>query len=315
MPKHGLAGWLLVLLTSALPALGAPHVAAAATRGSVPAAAAAPAGSDSLLPGWMIQSSSLAGTAGAVISQPGFSTAGWAPAPSRSTVLGALVDDGRFGFDPWFSNNLTRIGTAAYRVPWWFREDFALGAGVDHTFLRVNGIIPRADVWVNGRLVAGRAQVAGAYNVQELDVTAAVHQGTNTVALLVYPADPMKDLVIGWIDWNQWPPDNNMGPWRGVELLESGPVTLRGPRVQTSLALPGLNRAALTVRVDVHNAGAQPAAATVAGTIAPEAGTGGIAFQQAVTLAAGETRTLTFAPATQPQLDVANPQVWWPAEL
>jgi len=38
----------------------------------------------------------------------------------------------------------------------------------------------------------------------------------------VYPGDPRTGLTIGWVDWNPTPPDNNMGPWRGVEIVRTG---------------------------------------------------------------------------------------------
>ena len=104
--------------------------------------------------------------------------------------------------------------------------------------LRINGIIASADVWLNGNLVADHAAVAGAYPVHELDVTCWVHGGTNTLALRVHPDDPRKSLSIGWVDWNPTPPDNNMGPWRGVDILRTGPVRILYPQVTSALSLP-----------------------------------------------------------------------------
>ena len=88
-------------------------------------------------------------------------------------------------------------------------------------------MIASADVWLNGNLVAEQAAVAGAYPVHELDVTRWVHAGTNTLALRVHPGDPRTSLSIGWVDWNPTPPDNNMGPWRGVDIVRTGPVEIR----------------------------------------------------------------------------------------
>jgi exo-1,4-beta-D-glucosaminidase len=71
---------------------------------------------------------------------------------------------------------------------------------------------------LNGHRVADQTVVAGAYPVNEFDVTPWVRTGSNIISLQVPPADPQEDLSIGWVDWNPSPPDNNMGPWRGVEI-------------------------------------------------------------------------------------------------
>ena len=68
--------------------------------------------------------------------------------------------------------------------------------------------------------------VAGAYPVHEFDVTRWVHAGINALALRVHPGDPRTSLSIGWVDWNPTPPDNNMGPWRGVDIVRTGPVEI-----------------------------------------------------------------------------------------
>lgn len=133
-----------------------------------------------------------------------------------------------------------------------------------HTVLHLAGVIPRADGWLNGTRIAdagtvadggfvgsgsvGSGFVGGAHNATDIDVTSLVRPGVNALALRVEPADPRADLAIGWIDWNPWPPDNNMGIWQDVTLHQSGPVTLSDTRVGTALALPGLGSADVTVR-------------------------------------------------------------------
>ncbi|HLJ66436.1 MAG TPA: glycoside hydrolase family 2 [Chloroflexota bacterium] len=308
--------WLLLLSLLVMPAPAAAGSAAATARGGGASPLVTGAGGDALIPAWNIQSSARAGLDGGAISSSGYSANGWYAAPARSTVLGALVDDGRYPFDPFYSDNLNRISGEEFTVPWWFRADISLGStsGV-HTFLRLNGVIPRADVWVNGIQVASHDSLAGAFNVQELDITNQVRAGMNAVAVLVYPANPLRDLIMGWIDWNQWPPDNNMGLWRGVDVLQAGPVTLRGPRADTTVELPGLDSADLTVRADLTNLSGGPVTATVSGSINPEGGSGAIELSQTVSLAAGATTTVTFSPGMYPQLHLDHPRIWWPSQL
>ena len=129
-------------------------------------------------------------------------------------------------------------------------------------------MIASADVWLNGNLVAEQAAVAGAYPVHELDVTRWVRSGLNTLALRVHPGDPRTSLSIGWVDWNPTPPDNNMGPWRGVDIVRRGPVEIGSPQVTSTLSLPDLSRAALTVKVQARNLDASAHDATITGVVA-----------------------------------------------
>ena len=175
--------------------------------------------------------------------------------------------------------------------------------------LRINGMIASADVWLNGHLVAEQATVAGAYPVHELDVTRWVHAGINTLALRVHPGDPRTSLSIGWVDWNPTPPDNNMGPWRGVDIVRTGPVQIRFPQVTSTLSLPDLARAALTVKVEARNLDASAHDATITGVVA------GVSLRRTIHLAPGETQTVSFSPKSDPALDLNHPQVWWPVGM
>src|SRR5713226_7982968 len=114
---------------------------------------------------------------------------------------------------------------------------------------------------------------------------------------------------MSWIDWNPPPPDNNMGIFRDVVVRRSAAVALRSALVLTKVSVPSLNRADLTVKVDVRNDSAAPVNAVVTGSI------GAASFSQGASLAGGATRTLTFDPASIPQLSLANPQIWWPAGM
>ncbi|GAA2360087.1 glycosyl hydrolase 2 galactose-binding domain-containing protein [Dactylosporangium salmoneum] len=301
--------WRLLVGAATLVALGGPGTATASAR---PAAAAPPAavpvsaapGESTAIPGFVIQSSGKTSDNGGTISQPGYAASGWFAVPARSTVLAGLLYNNVYP-DPFYSTNMKSIPTADFTVPWWYRADFSLGAETGlHTFVNVSGVLSKADVWVNGTQVATSGTVAGAYTQHELDLTAIVHSGVNSIAVKVYPNDPNRDLTMGWIDWVQTPPDKNMGIVRDVLLRRSGTVALRNAHVVTKLSTPALDSATLTAKVDVRNDAAAAVTATVAGSVA------GTSLSQAVSLAAHETKTVTF-----PQVTLANPQVWWPAGM
>jgi len=273
------------------------------------------AGSVTAIAHWQIQSSAKAQESGAKVSSPGFSTDGWYPVSGRATVMAGLLENGKYE-NVFYSDNLRAVeepdasGTM-FVIPWWYRTQFivAEGAQATYTFLRINGMIPSADVWLNGQLIAEHSAVAGAYPVRELDVTRWVHVGTNTLALRVHPGDPRTSLSIGWVDWNPTPPDNNMGPWRGVEIVRTGPVQIRFPHVTSALALPDLARAALTVKLEARNLDTSAHEATIAGVVA------GISLRRTIHLAPGETQTVLFSPKSDPALDLRHPQVWWPVGM
>src|SRR6516225_12086642 len=270
------------------------------------------AGSVTAIAHWQIQSSAKAQQSGAEVSASGFSTHGWYPVSSRATVMAGLLENGTYQ-NVFYADNLRAVeepdsGSNLFVIPWWYHTAFTLPevARQTRTLLRINGMIAGADVWLNGQLVAEQAAVAGAYPVHELDVTSWAHAGVNTLALRVHPADPRMSLSISWQDWNPTPPDNNMGPWRGVDVVRTGPVQIRFPQVTSTLPLPDLARAALTVKVEARNLDAATHDATITGDVA------GVSLRRTIHLAPGQTQTVSFTPQSDPALDLDHPQVWWP---
>ncbi|WP_239949854.1 glycoside hydrolase family 2 protein [Dyella terrae] len=265
---------------------------------------------------WQIQDSAKAQEGGADISATGFATKEWYPVSGRATVMAGLLENHAFKNDVFYSDNLRAVQVPdasgnLFVTPWWYRTDITLtkNPAGRHTLLRANGLIASADVWLNGHQVADHADVAGAYPVYEFDVTRWVHAGANVLAMQIHPADPRKSLSIGWVDWNPTPPDNNMGPWRGVDIVQTGPVALSYPEVLSALSLPDLSHATLTVKVTAKNLDTVAHDATIAGTVA------GVALQQTVHLASGQTQVVSFSPATTPGLALDHPKIWWPVGM
>lgn len=265
---------------------------------------AAGPGQVSTVPDWRMQTSKTATQSGEVISGATYSDSGWLTVPARSTVMAGLIANNKYG-DVNYSDNLKKANRADFQVPWWYRKVFQADPqpGVN-TFLKLNGgVIARGEVWLNGKKVAGADTVIGAYPNFEFDVTSLLKKGDNALAIKASPSDPAKDLVIHFIDWSQLPPDRNQGLHRNVDLTQSGPVSLRGLHVLTDLPLPNLDSAAVTVKVEARNNTGSAVTTTVAGSAA------GRHYSQNVSLAANETKTVTFP------LNVANPQLWWPFQM
>ena len=277
--------------------------------------------------GWRIQSSALVKERGDTISQNKYQPKNWHAATVPSTVVGTLVEDKIYP-DPLVDKNLRLIPGCSYpiganfsnlplpedspfRVSWWYRTQFSLPASYrgKNVWLNFAGINFRANIWLNGQQIATSDQIAGTFRTHELNIKNAVRAGElNTLAVEVFPSQP-DDLGWTWVDWNPTPPDKNMGIFRDVYLTSSGPVTLRYPQVITDLDLPSLEQARLTVNADVQNA----TEAVVEGTLS--ARIEGLRFSQNLKLGPQETRSVTFTPDEFPQLNFANPRLWWPVHM
>jgi exo-1,4-beta-D-glucosaminidase len=169
-------------------------------------------------------------------------------------------------------------------------------------WLDFEGINYRANIWLNGKLIADDKQVAGAYRTYEFNVTAAIHAGKpNVLAVEVFAPKP-DNLAITWVDWNPSPPDKEMGLWRDVYVTTTGPVALRHSQVITTVDMPALDKAHLAISADVQNAGDRPVKALIEGRIE------GIHIEQTVELAPHEKQRVEFAPVT-----IGQPRLWWPS--
>ena len=306
-----IAGTPTIRVMTLLAALAGTSLACAGSP-FAPTRTADDAGSVTAIAHWQIQSSAKAQQSGAEVSSAGFSTRGWYPVSGRATVMAGLLQNGKYP-NVFYGDNLRAVEEPdssgnLFVIPWWYRTEFTLreGARGTRTLLRINGMIASAEAWLNGHPVAEQAAVAGAYPVHELDVTQWVHAGINTLALRVHPGDPRTSLSIGWVDWNPTPPDNNMGPWRGVDIVRTGPVQIRFPQVISSLSLPDLSRAALTVKVEARNLDASAHEATITGVVA------GVSLRRTIHLAPDQAQTVSFSPRSDPALDLDHPHVWWP---
>lgn len=300
-------------------------MAAAAPQKATTASSAPPTSSRiSLHDGWSLQSSCKISATGEQISAPGFNAQGWHKATVPTTVVAALVADKTFP-DPYYGMNLKSFPGMDYsskeffanqpmpedspfRCSWWYRTDFRLpAAGKQATWLHLDGVNYRANVWVNGKKVADAKDVAGTFRIFEFDVSKLVHAGANGLAIEV-SAPTEHDLAITWVDWNPTPPDKDMGLWKDVYLTHSGPVALRHPFVTSKLG-DGNKSAALTVSADLHNDTDAPVKGELRAEVA------GIRASQQVEVPAGEWKTVTFTPEQFSQLNIKGPKLWWPYQM
>ena len=277
--------------------------------------------------GWMIQSSCKVAATGARISVPGFRTDGWHATTVPSTVVAALVADKTFP-DPYFGDNLRSIPGMSYpigkmfsvlpmpkdspfRCSWWYRTEFPLPKDFAgrQVWLHFDGINNRANIWLNGRKIAGASDVAGAYRTYEFNITPLLARGRPNVLAVEVIAPTEHDLGINWVDWNPTPPDKDMGIFRAVYLRATGPVEIRDPQVITHFPSAALDRADLTVEAELHNATSAQVTANLQVSLE------GLTLRQDVALAPLEIRTVRFTPEKFPALRIRNPELWWPHQM
>jgi exo-1,4-beta-D-glucosaminidase len=281
--------------------------------------------------GWKVQSSAQVPASGNQVSEPGFSTRGWYPTSTPKTVFAVLVENGVYK-NPYFGMNLRSFPGVAYKiggqfaneempadspyaVPWWYRNEFDVPAADKgkQIWMQFRGINYRAEIWINGKKVAGSDEVVGAFRRYDFNVTEFLRPGAKNAVAVSVSAPKAGELGITWVDWNPAPPDKDMGLWQEVVLSTSGPVAVRHPFVETRLDLPKAEIAHLTVRAFLNNATSEPVQGTLRGKIAG----GGLAidFAKDVELAANESKEIMISPDTVPSLNLLRPKLWWPYQM
>ena len=275
---------------------------------------------------WRMQSSCQDSAKGEQISLPGFDTSKWHPAEVPGTAVGALVADKTLP-DPNYGLNLKQFpgfvsdaralfsnadmpADSPFHCSYWFRTEFTgpTTTQKQNSWLHFLGINYRANIWLNGKKIGDRADVAGAFRTFEFRVGDLLKkEARNALAVEVF-APEKYDLGITWVDWNPTPPDKDMGIWREVFLSGSGDVTLRRPFVASKLT-SDYKSAELTASAVVTNTWDHPVKAVVRLDIEDTH------LSQPVELAAKESRTLQFTPEKFPQLKLAKPHLWWPYQM
>ena len=255
---------------------------------------------------WQIHTSYKISEGGSVISTPNFVPKDWYKVEVPTTVLAALVKNGVYK-NIYYNRNLTKITPYQFNVPWWYRTTFTLPevAAGQTTRLRFNGINYRADIWLNGHKIASKDTLEGSFQRFTIDVSRYVRQGNNILAVEVTRPGP-GDLAVGFVDWNPEPADHDMGIWRTVHLLVSGPVSVDQPFVETKVDTATLKHADLTVSALLRNHSEKPVKGTLEGTIGDN-----IHISQVVALSPGASKKVVFTPDQYHQLSMNHPKLWW----
>ncbi|KAK0714091.1 glycoside hydrolase superfamily [Lasiosphaeria miniovina] len=270
------------------------------------------AGQAAAIPSWDLQSSSKAGGDLAALSKTGVDTSSWHHvAASKCTLMGCLVQSGVYDDTQlFFSDNLSKVDSDQFLVPWLYRNEFALDdpAPGKHYFLKTHGITSRADIFLNGKQVADKSVQAGAYGGHTYDITSFADR-KNAIVIRAYPTSYYYDFAIGWVDWNYWPNDNGTGVWRDVEVKQTGSVALGPLRVVTQLdSSLGAQPANVTLKSKAQNLETTAVTVTATGSVTPASGGDPVAFSKKVTIPALSTVDIVLGTA------IKKPAIWWPKQ-
>ncbi|MBN2595000.1 MAG: hypothetical protein JXA81_15955 [Sedimentisphaerales bacterium] len=271
------------------------------------------AGPDNLfrtfLQSWKIRSGDQVPAGGEDISTSDFNTNGWFNTRVPSTVLASLVELGQYR-DIYFGMNLKDVPKDRFEQPWWYRNEFVSNDNNADTvtLLEFDGINYAANVWLNGRQIADRKQVFGAFRRFSFDISDFVTKGKNVLALEVVPPAP-GDFSTGFVDWNPPPPDRNMGIFRPVTLRHCKNVSIDNPFIRTNLDTDELDRADITVSAELTNHSDRSVTGVLTGSIES------IKFEKSITLNAGQQKTIIFTTDDYKNLLIDNPRLWWPCEI
>jgi hypothetical protein len=229
-----------------------------------------------------------------------------------------------------------------WKKPYWYRTTFSVPAADrgKHFELIFKGINYRAEVWLNGTLLADSAHMVGMFSEFDLDASASIHSGAeNALAVKIYPLDdpglpstpqlkalgdffdnggPTGDIgknvtmlsSVGW-DWIPEVHDRNIGIWQPVYLRTTGAVVISKPQVITDLPnLPDTSVAKITINYSLINFGAKSNQGTVRVTIVPENFTGEpISFTKMMKTDGGKGVGTVDGKEV---LTINHPHLWWP---
>lgn len=222
--------------------------------------------------------------------------------------MGCLLHAGVYhDSELFYSDNLQSFNSSPFAVPWLYRSEFVLSSAPgQHYFLQTHGIGSKADILLNGLVVATKDIQAGSYGGHTFEITQLL-QPTNALLIQAHPTDYSYDFAQGFVDWNPYPPDNGTGVWRDVSVKQTGAVALEPLRINTNFDMPvGPRGATVSLRAIAQNLENREVAFVARGLVRGGKGGSPHAKEQLMRLAPYGSVEITM------QINIEKPAIWWP---
>lgn len=275
---------------------------------------------------WFIKSSEHLMEHGETISTSKYDQKDWLKIDIPSTIVNGLVVNNELE-DPYYGINLKtypgykpglknvfydrryKPSNSPFRFSWWFRKEFLVKENdkskICQYWLKFKGINYAANIWLNGKRIAGNDYVIGSYRIYDFNVTNFIKRDVNIIAIEIFSPNP-DDLCISFVDWSPLPPDDGMGLWQPVTFYSTGSVALKDPFIKCELNIETLGEADITIMSNLVNTQKKRIEIILEGKIED------ISFQKALILEPYENKEIKITSEEFPQLKILNPRIWWP---
>jgi exo-1,4-beta-D-glucosaminidase len=288
---------------------------AVAISGSVDAAnvvsdlLVASAGDVAAIPGWYLQSALKVPEDLSALSSPGADSSSWYRVSARGTVMAGLLENGVYNeTEMFYSNNMESMSDTSFESPWIYREVFKMSPSEGQYFtLKTHGITSKADIYLNGVLIATSDQQQGSYGGLQYDLTDHIQEGDNCILIRAFPTNYLRDFAMGFVDWNPYPADNGTGVWRNVELSQTGSISMSPFRILTDFTKTPAEIVNVTFRTELSNHDSEAHRVMVNGTVTGRDGSAAAQICDTFDLKPNERKTVSI------KTSIRNPDIWWPA--
>ncbi len=276
--------------------------------------------------GWIAKKSEDITADGTVITGKEFKFYDWMEAVVPGTVLTTLLHNHKIP-DPFFGMNnelipdIYQVGAGYYT--YWFYNEFKITdiKEGEQAWLNFRGINYAAEMFLNGKKINPDTH-EGMYLREKYLITPFIEKGSNRLAVLVHPPDPVgapngqggdgmiarsvaMQFTAGW-DWICPIRDRNTGIWDEVALEITGPVDLLDSYIQTIVPgkrTPDGNQAAALISssTDLVNS----TDIVQSGKVIVKCGNQEVS--KTVIIPAGVKISVRL-----PEFKIENPLLWWP---
>ncbi|MGM0377797.1 MAG: glycoside hydrolase family 2 protein, partial [Bacteroidota bacterium] len=308
---------------------------------------------------WRVRSAFQTEEGGEVLSTEEASLNDWHETSLPATALTALVRNGVYP-NPYIGKNNMQIpdinddfneehdllqyshieGENPWEKPYWYVKSFAIDEAEEgkKTWLTFNELNYRAELWLNGEMLADTSEMVGMERQFRFDVTDLVRtEEENHLAVAVYPVDvpgepgvppvePFGDPgvnmgdgnigrnyakwdAVGW-DWQPAIRDRDMGLTEDVYLEFTDDIEMEDVYITSDPDLPDAGFADMVISGKLVNHSSQSREGDLNGDVIFDGDT--TSFTVPFSIEAGEKESFSLEKDEVKQLRIDDPKLWWP---